>query len=269
MGWDPFKGIKSTLKAIEKPFRTGRSAAEREQRRVAENQDAQTQQFIDLAAPAFEFGTEQLRGLGTMLDEQRDFSDPAQLAGLFSELSGGPLAEAITGERQRAATSALASSGLRRSGGAIRQAAQIPTDTILGLMNTIFGQRQQNVNNRTNLASLGLGQGSSILSGIGGLGRGADAMSQAAANRIGILGGLSGLAMQGASLIPGLSDERVKENIIKIGETENGINIYQYNYVGDNETVVGVIAQEVQEKNPSAVVEGDDGLLRVNYDMVA
>lgn len=70
----------------------------------------------------------------------------------------------------------------------------------------------------------------------------------------GIVGGLLGI----------FSDERVKENIVRVGTTRQGHGIYEYNYKGDKVLRRGVIAQEVRKKNPEAVIENQQGLLRLN-----
>jgi hypothetical protein len=78
-----------------------------------------------------------------------------------------------------------------------------------------------------------------------------------------MLGGLFGL---GSSLIAA-SDERVKEDIEPLGEIE-GQNVYSYKYKGDfndGETHIGVMAQEVEQKRPDAVMTGKDGVKRVHY----
>lgn len=74
-----------------------------------------------------------------------------------------------------------------------------------------------------------------------------------------------GLAGGGLGALAGafLSDERLKENIKLIG-MENGHNLYEFNYKGSPYKYEGVIAQEVQIKNPEAVEE-IGGILRVNY----
>jgi hypothetical protein len=72
-----------------------------------------------------------------------------------------------------------------------------------------------------------------------------------------MIGGLGGLFA--------LSDERVKDDMRKIGETDDGINLYSYRMKGSPETKVGVKAQDVKRKKPKAVMKGADGLLRVNY----
>lgn len=63
------------------------------------------------------------------------------------------------------------------------------------------------------------------------------------------------------------SDINLKENIKKTGE-ENGFNIYEFNYKGDpDKRYRGVMAQEVKEIMPEAVIEMD-GYLAVNYDTI-
>lgn len=65
----------------------------------------------------------------------------------------------------------------------------------------------------------------------------------------GILGGLFGL---GGKMI-GLSDEREKEDIRRIGRLDNGLGVYSYRYRGDERVQIGVMAQEVEEMLPEAV----------------
>lgn len=63
-----------------------------------------------------------------------------------------------------------------------------------------------------------------------------------------------------------LSDLRLKENIVKIGELPNGLNIYQWDWIENNPyPTQGVIAQEVLELIPDAVIENAEGYLMVNY----
>ena len=60
------------------------------------------------------------------------------------------------------------------------------------------------------------------------------------------------------------SDERVKENIEKVGKLENGLNVYSYNYKGSETPEIGLLAQEVRKKKPKAV-KSIGGILAVNY----
>ena len=59
------------------------------------------------------------------------------------------------------------------------------------------------------------------------------------------------------------SDIRVKENITPDG-TWKGHNVYHFNYIGDGLRRRGVMAQEVEQTRPDAVME-IDGIKHVNY----
>jgi hypothetical protein len=59
------------------------------------------------------------------------------------------------------------------------------------------------------------------------------------------------------------SDPRLKENIIPAGK-ESGFNLYEFNYIGNPQRYVGVMADEVAETRPDAV-EVIGGYLAVNY----
>jgi hypothetical protein len=61
------------------------------------------------------------------------------------------------------------------------------------------------------------------------------------------------------------SDIRLKHDVTLLGRLDNGIGIYRFAYDGGDRTYVGVIAQEVQTVRPNAVIEGQDGFLRVLY----
>lgn len=99
----------------------------------------------------------------------------------------------------------------------------------------------------------------------------------------GILGGISNIAQMGSgvsnlfggggffgaggglsSLGTLFSDRRLKENIKYKGK-ENGHKVYEFNYLDNPHTrYIGVIAQEVEETHPEAVIELL-GYKRVNY----
>ena len=69
-------------------------------------------------------------------------------------------------------------------------------------------------------------------------------------------------AAQGAAAAAMMSDIRVKENLKKL-DTVDGINIYRFDYINGVKNQVGVIAQEMQEKCPECVIDGD--ILKVDY----
>lgn len=62
------------------------------------------------------------------------------------------------------------------------------------------------------------------------------------------------------------SDIRLKENIVLVGKSESGINIYQYNYKNDIKLYEGVIAQELIGTDfEDALMISQNGMYSVNY----
>lgn len=68
---------------------------------------------------------------------------------------------------------------------------------------------------------------------------------------------------QGIGSLAG-SDKRLKENI-ELLQTVDGYNIYKFDYIKGAKNQVGVIAQEMLEKQPDCVGIGDDGYYFVDY----
>ena len=62
------------------------------------------------------------------------------------------------------------------------------------------------------------------------------------------------------------SDRRLKSNIVPIGKTAGGHNLYEYDIAGRRER--GVMAQELQQTLPEAVSRGMAGYLMVDYSKV-
>jgi hypothetical protein len=67
------------------------------------------------------------------------------------------------------------------------------------------------------------------------------------------------------------SDERLKSNKRRVGETDEGTPIYTYNFKGDPHTRMGVMAQELRKKRPDAVHKNPNlgGMYSVDYSKVA
>lgn len=72
-----------------------------------------------------------------------------------------------------------------------------------------------------------------------------------------MIGGLGGLFA--------LSDERAKDDVERIGETDDGLGLYSFKYKGDDKTQIGLMAQDVKKKKPKAVKKLPSGLMAVNY----
>ncbi len=69
----------------------------------------------------------------------------------------------------------------------------------------------------------------------------------------------------GVGAAAAFSDERVKDDIQKVGKTFDGQNIYSFKFKGSPQTHMGLIAQEVEKKHPEAVGEVG-GIKTVNYE---
>lgn len=77
----------------------------------------------------------------------------------------------------------------------------------------------------------------------------------------GLMGAL-GMGLQAASIF---SDERLKEDVERVGETDGGLGVYKYRYKGDPTPHMGVMAQEVEKKQPKASGPRVGGYRTVNY----
>jgi Protein of unknown function (DUF3300)/Chaperone of endosialidase len=62
------------------------------------------------------------------------------------------------------------------------------------------------------------------------------------------------------------SDIRLKHDVALLGHLDNGLGFYRFSYDGSDKAYVGVMAQEVQQVMPAAVVRGPDGYLQVYYE---
>lgn len=90
--------------------------------------------------------------------------------------------------------------------------------------------------------------------------------------------GFPGACALGATLAPGetcevdcalaASDRRLKTDIEPMGVAANGLPLYNFRYVGGQTVFRGVMAQDVLEHTPSAVVRLSNGYLAVNYRML-
>ena len=87
------------------------------------------------------------------------------------------------------------------------------------------------------------------------------------------IGGIFGGAATGAGASAGAgaavaaSDINLKENIKTVGKSPSGIDIVEFNYKNQSERFRGVIAQDIQDKYPNAVVN-KDRYLAVDYSKI-
>jgi len=64
------------------------------------------------------------------------------------------------------------------------------------------------------------------------------------------------------------SDKRLKEDIKKVGKTDAGLPIYTYKMKGSPKTQMGVMAQDVEKKQPDALAILSGGWKGVRYDKI-
>ncbi|MCP4000090.1 MAG: tail fiber domain-containing protein [Gammaproteobacteria bacterium] len=81
----------------------------------------------------------------------------------------------------------------------------------------------------------------------------------------GIGSSLGGLAEMGGLASVAFSDRRLKTNIVHIGTTPGGHNVYEYDYIWGGGKQRGVLAQEV----PHAAIMMPNGYLAVDYSRIA
>nr|WP_257786738.1 tail fiber domain-containing protein [Sulfitobacter alexandrii] len=65
-----------------------------------------------------------------------------------------------------------------------------------------------------------------------------------------------------------VSDARLKTDIKPVGMTSMGLPLYQYRYVGGQQTFEGVMAQDVAKVMPEAIIPIGFGYMAVDYDML-
>ena len=107
-----------------------------------------------------------------------------------------------------------------------------------------------------------LGEGLLKPGGGGGGGSGGGGLGEA----LGIASSVASIGTAAAKFLPMLlafSDERIKENKKVVGELFDGQKVYSYDF-GDGKTQLGLMAQEVEKRHPSAVHDVD-GIKMVDY----
>ncbi len=85
---------------------------------------------------------------------------------------------------------------------------------------------------------------------VSGVGSAFGVQSSTSSQRPGMMGML-GLGLQAMPLM--FSDMRLKEDIKKVGKTDDGLGVYQYRYKAGGPVQIGLMAQEVEKKRPDAV----------------
>lgn len=128
-------------------------------------------------------------------------------------------------------------------------------------MSGAYGNRISGINSygntMANVYNAQAQQWGSVASGLGSMAGGGASYINSTSNPtfMGLVGGM-------------LSDRRAKKNIRRVGQTDDGLPIYTYEYKDGGPTQMGVIAQEVAEVKPEAVVPHESGMLAVDYSKI-
>lgn len=95
-----------------------------------------------------------------------------------------------------------------------------------------------------------------------------DAYNQKVASNNATTNGLYQLGGTLGSAAIFMSDRRLKEDIERIGQTPARIPVYSFKYKGNSEPQTGVMAQDIENIIPQAVITNADGFKMVNYALV-
>lgn len=220
-----------------------------------------------------------------MQDYNQQQQNQLQANNMLQSLQGlrGSLGQGLAGIGQQGI------SNMSGAGGALGQLATAQnTDAAnqMGVGSQRMDYAQQLIDAANQAPWAKVGNLAQIAGGIGGLGGTSTGFSQGTQQTSGgglgsiLGGGLAGLGGLG-NLFGGLgkfmgaggfaslfSDERLKENIKPVGKTNDGQQIYAYNYKSDplKRTTLGLMAQEVEKYKPEAVhVDPETGFKKVNY----
>lgn len=99
--------------------------------------------------------------------------------------------------------------------------------------------------------------------GVGGLlGRYMNQSGTETQKQSGSLMDVIGMGLQAASLF---SDARLKTDVRRVGQTDDGLTVYTYRYGGQGPFHMGVMAQEVRNAQPDALGPEVSGYMTVNY----
>lgn len=73
-----------------------------------------------------------------------------------------------------------------------------------------------------------------------------------------------------AATVAALSDERLKTNVRRIDTRDDGLGVYEFEYsFAPGETHIGLMAQEVAQMRPDAIIHHPSGFLAVDYGRLA
>ena len=279
-GFESITGQNEAERAIER----GSTAMERATAMGVAEQQAAREQITQQLAPFREAGTGALGGLTGVAGR------PVDMSGLPSILPGDIGQDSLFQSLKRQAISGIESSAAARgklmSGStpqaiaeqvqnlALQRAGQIQGMN-LAARGQLFGERvgeqERQYQQLFNLAGLGQAsaaqQAANLQSAAANIGElyaqqanaraaalmgGANIQAQAGQGLLGMIGRIGGAAAGNPTM---MSDRRVKEDIKQVGMLDSGLPVYTFKYKGADTVHMGVMAQDVEQVNPDAVIE--------------
>jgi len=146
---------------------------------------------------------------------------------------------------------------------ALQAAASIPytgVNNYANLVNGLTGKYGTDTTNSTQTTSSNIGQ---VLSGLAGSALSSFVGSANFGNLLHLTPTVAGGVTTASA--PQYSDVRAKRDIRRIGALDDGLGVYSYRYLWDDEPQVGVMAQEVAALRPWALGPIQDGYMTVDY----
>ena len=174
-------------------------------------------------------------------------------------------------EGQRAVESGAASRGMLMSGGTLKDLTRFGQGVAADDFNDQFNRQMAIAGGGQQAATAGAQMGQQSASGIADLyTQAGNAKASGYIGQANAIGNTIGQIAQIAGMFA-MSDRRLKANIVKVGEFEDGLNIYEWEYKRQpGVTYRGVMADEVKVKRPEAYVANylGTGFDAVNYALV-
>jgi hypothetical protein len=189
----------------------------------------------DPISSAYKPALNYVTGAGNMMSNMLGLGGGAAQTGALENFANSGGMKFLQEQGMKGITSSKAASGLLNSGSYGTALAKYNQ----GLASTYLNQYMQNLQG---LGGLGINAGQ-VMAGAGN-------WSKSSGEQSGGKPGALPMALQAAAAIPGISDRRLKSDIVKIGEAKDGLGIYEYT-IG-NKRKIGVMADEVKELRPHA-----------------
>jgi len=221
-----------------------------------------------LTSPYRQLGTDNIQGFQNLISNPMGF------------LENNPMFNAAIAQQSEGIKNLQSLSGKAGSGGTVGQLFQNYLATGNEQINQQYNRLLSPIQMGQSAAMNQAGLTSNLLSNVGAVQAGgitgaanaqAGGIVGAANARAGGLVGGANAEQQGAANILGsaamyFSDRRLKENIKQVGTGDRGLPLYKFNYINENDSYLGYMADEVQKLDPDSVfLDTDTNYLKVSY----